>query len=101
MRAFQLFPNGVTGKLNVFLAKETGYFQVFRFPQCDGSLAMRAGNFSTEVLNRKLDMSVGGRTGDFQGCGGLRQPTLNPKRGATADEQEGREEARYSISGSE
>src|ERR1017187_2903995 len=50
MRALQLFPNGVSGKLNVFLAKETGHFQIFRLSQCDGCLAMGAGDFLSEVL---------------------------------------------------
>jgi hypothetical protein len=65
VRTGDFFPDGVSGKLNVFLAKEAGHFQPIRFAQGDVALAMRAGNILAKIAAIKPDMNATSRTGHF------------------------------------
>jgi hypothetical protein len=54
VRTEGFLPDGVGGKLNVFLAKNAGHLQVFGSLQSEGCLAKRAGNFPSKVLAVKV-----------------------------------------------
>lgn len=62
VRALDFLPNGMWGKLDVFLAEEAGHFEKIWFAQGDSLLAMRTGNYLPKVLGGKPDMSAAGRT---------------------------------------
>jgi hypothetical protein len=61
---------GMGRKFNMFLAKEAGHFQVFRFAQGDGRLAVWAGDLLAEILNGKLDMHAACRARHLQQTSG-------------------------------
>jgi hypothetical protein len=52
-------------KLNVFLAKETGHFQKFRFAQDHSELAVRAWDCLAKIAAVKPDMNATGRAEHF------------------------------------
>ena len=63
MRAGNFLPDGVSRKLDVFLAKEAGYFQEIGLAQSDIFLALRAGNILPQGMAGKPDVNTAGRAG--------------------------------------
>ncbi len=70
MRAGHFGAECVSGKFDVFMAKEALHLQIVRFAKYDVFLAMRAGNRLANVLGRKLDVAAAFRAGHFQETGG-------------------------------